>query len=183
MKYFNLICFCCLLLLGACKTKSESQTDFKPFFDLVHYFNMESIRLDTLHVVVHTTVLLNGEISNTIDSTPDWDKAFQLMKGFDINKAATASEYIADTAYQNNGNMHIHIESQNEKLIVKSMRIILDSLFNPILIEIAAADVSFFKEEAFTYSYIPNKAYGVQGTRKGLFSEPKAYEIVGELNF
>jgi hypothetical protein len=183
MRYFKLLSFTCFLILAACKPKSDPQIDLKPFFDLVAYFNMESIRLDSLQVVVHTTVLLNGEISNTIDSTPDWDKTFQLMKGFDINKAATASDYIADTAYQNNGNMHIHIESQNEKLIVKNMRIILDSLFNPILIEIAAADESFFKKEDFTYSYIPNKAYGVQGTRKGLFSELKAYEIVGELKF
>lgn len=150
------------------------------FFSIKKFLNAEAERLTQESYSIYRTIRIDDDISSVVDSFPDWTAEFQALSSLDINKAGLLSEYVVDSVITET-QRHYFYEHTSGKQKVKSMHVILFPNGKVELIEITASDKRFFKEENFTYSYQPNKAFAVKGSRESIFSGKKEFEIVCEL--
>lgn len=181
MRFSNLLLLCLLALSSCFAPKSEDEANIaKKFFSLKEFFTNEAIRLDSQNLHIRRTVRVNNDVSEALDSFPNWTNEFQLLKNFDINKSALLDDYKIDSVVNDN-QKHYFYENISQKQSVRLIHIYWTQANIPDLIEVTAIDESYFKQEEFLYSYQPSKAYGVVGYRKSIFSGKKEFEILCEI--
>jgi hypothetical protein len=108
---------------------------------------------------VQKTIVKDGKTETKILSdTIDWKKELRIFSENSINKPAWKDSFSADTTGE--GSAHrISYTTTDEKISVKEIVVITDSLWKPTEISIRRDATNFLYTSAQTLRYIPRKSY------------------------
>ncbi len=154
-----LLCALCVTLFSCSKEHEEKKSEPGKFFDLIAYFYKEADALDATKPEIKKTIIKDGEIeTKTFSDSIDWKKELKIFAENSINKPAWKDSFTADTLKSESGNT-ITYKTTDEKITVKEIAIITDSLWQPTEISIKRDAKNFLYTSNPTLHYSPGKSY------------------------
>jgi len=162
-RSLRLLCALCgFILLSSCsKEHEEKKSEPGKFFDLVAYFYIEATALDRLKPEIKKRIIKDGEKETKILSDSiDWKKELKIFSDCGINKPAWKESFTSDTSKTEHTAI-ITYTTSDEKIPVKEIRIITDSLWQPIEISIKRNAKNFLYTSEQTLVYNPRKYYSL----------------------
>lgn len=161
MKNFVPLRLCVLLFLFTSCTKQLQEKKSEPgkFFDVVAYFYNEAETLNATKPEVNKTIIKDGATENkTFSDSIDWKKELKIFSENSINKPAWKDSFSADTLKEGSSNT-ITYKTADEKISVKEIVIVTDSLWQPTTISIKRDAKNFLYTSKQTLHYAPKKLY------------------------
>jgi hypothetical protein len=161
MKNFAPLRLCVILFFFASCSKKNEEKKSEPgkFFDLVAYFSKEADALDATKPEIKKTIIKDGGTeTKTFSDSIDWKKELKIFAENSINKPAWKDSFTADTI-ENNGYNIITYKTADEKISVKEIVIITDSVWQPTEISIKRDAKNFLYTSRQTLNYARGKSY------------------------
>ncbi|MCO6494091.1 MAG: hypothetical protein J5I91_00215 [Bacteroidetes bacterium] len=179
MRYFKIL-FILPLILLSCSGNKKNTVERADFFSLSNFFDKETKRLSNQKISLVRVVRIDDNVSQSTDTAPDWNNEFYLLKNCDINKPQLKYDYKVDSVIKGE-DRHYFYDNISGTQRVRNIHVFWSGDSVPELIEITIKEKNYLKDEEFIYSYQPDKAIGIMGTRKTLFSPPKEFDILNEI--
>lgn len=157
----RLLCALCgLILISSCSDKGpEKETEEGIFFDIKGYFNKEADALNAVKPDVNKTIVKDGKTeTHIVSDSIDWKKELKIFSENGINKPAWKDSFSADTI-QSGSDHVITYKTTDEKISVKEIVVITDSVWKPIDITIKRDAKNFLYTSKQSMHYIPGKLY------------------------
>ncbi len=161
LRPLRILCALCgLVFISSCsKEPQEKKSEPGKFFDLVAYFSKEADALNTTKPEITKTIIKDGATeTKTLSDSIDWKKELKIFSENSINKPAWKDSFSADTLKESSSNT-ITYKTADEKISVKEIVIITDSLWQPTAISIKRDAKNFLYTSQQTLCYIPKKSY------------------------
>ena len=172
-----------LFLFASCsETKKEKETEPGKFFDLKDYFNSEANALNATKPEITKTIIKDGKTeTKTFSDSIDWKKELKIFSENGINKPAWKDSYSADTA-KNESDFTITYKTTDEKLSVKQVVIITDSIWQPKEISIKRDAKNFLYTSQQTMRYISKKSYRLDSEMNVRWTFDTKFSVEGVFN-
>ncbi len=137
----------------------EKKSEPGKFFDLVAYFHKEAEALNATKPEITKTIIKDGATeTKTLSDSIDWKKELKIFSENSINKPAWKDSFSADTLKEGSRNI-ITYKTADEKISVKEIVIITDSLWQPTAISIKRDAKNFLYTSQQRLHYAPKKSY------------------------
>ncbi len=161
VSFVKTLCVLCgLIFISSCsKEHEEKKSEPGKFFDLVAYFSQEADALNATKPEIKKTIIKDGETeTKTFSDSIDWKKELKIFSENGINKPAWKDSFSADTIKEGSINTVIY-KTSDEKISVKEIVIITDSLWQPTEISIKRNAKNFLYTSQQRLRYTPKKLY------------------------
>lgn len=161
LRSLRLLCVLCgLFLVSSCsKEAQEKKSEPGKFFDLIAYFSKEADALNATKPEIKKTIIKDGETeTKTFSDSIDWKKELKIFSENSINKPAWKDSFSADTIKEGSSNT-ITYKTADEKISVKEIVIVTDSLWQPTAISIKRDAKNFLYTSQQTLHYSAQKSY------------------------
>lgn len=159
-----ILCALCvkLFLLTSCSEEKKEPASKGIYFDLAGYFKAEGEKLNSQKPGVTKTIIKDGEKETKILSDSiDWKKELKIFADADINKPAWKQSFRTDTLKDGN-NYIISCKTTDEKIPVKEIAVVTDSVWQPIQIFIKRIAKNFLYNSQQSLYYVPGKYYRLE---------------------
>lgn len=148
-----------LFYLTSCTEKKTEPHIKGIYFDLAGYFKSEAKKLSAKKPEVKKTIIKDGASeTKLLSDSIDWIKELKIFEDADINKPAWQKSFEGDTI-KGEGIYTITYKTADEKIPVKEMVIVTDSIWQPTSISLKRNAQNFLYTSQQTLHYIPGKSY------------------------
>jgi hypothetical protein len=182
IKLQNLYIYSLFLVLS-CQNQ-ERQTVANKYFDVKGFVNTQMADFEARKPTVTKRITMDDSVDVLTTNAIDWKSEFELFLQADINKPSYQASYEISRPDSNTYNYYL---KSTEKLLVKNLMIVLDSLSKkPIFIKVLVKDVNKLYNSEKNLTMICDskgvvQSYEVSGFQHLTMSDLKKYSVSGKI--